>query len=544
MSARFTYQSQFETVGDSADPDVLYYNASIVNNNTDDTPNTTVIYDPVIRFNETRDTAILKDASRYQFSIIRFVMNGADKDLPLFIPNIQSSTGQTDVNLTEYGFAITWEGDIGGTQYNFAPPLTYVEYISETQNPVLAPPPRSMANANYVGVWNSSTTYTSGQIVFASNDLYYQARSFPTWVSTQQYNAGSIVGFSNGVYKALVANTGQNPTALGAYWALAPNVNENPTTNTPYWGVASSELGQSQDITTRYYWVYTYSHWVDLVNTALDNANLAVYNAYFAVDSTTYATFADWKVVYPSPIMVYVSASQTFDLYFPTSYYDTTKVGFSRLFFNSNSQGLFSNYNNIFFNTPSHPAPYGWLVPASPPVLYPTGYANLILVYVVGLGNNVIKSANVNVPVQGYVGDWITMSQNYSSTSTLWSPIDSIVFTSTLLPLQNEQTAPPNSLGTRNTGNSAGTSQSAFSPIITDIALNLDPDGAGYRKMIYYAPTAEYRMADFQNSKSDIRSIDIQVFWKNRLDNQLYPVSMFNFSSVSFKLMFRKKNPT
>jgi hypothetical protein len=59
--------------------------------------------------------------------------------------------------------------------------------------------------------------------------------------------------------------------------------------------------------------------------------------------------------------------------------------------------------------------------------------------------------------------------------------------------------------------------------------------------MIYYAPSAEYRMADFQNSKQDIRNIDIQVFWKNRLDNQLYPVSMFNLSSVSFKLMFRKK---
>jgi hypothetical protein len=133
------------------------------------------------------------------------------------------------------------------------------------------------------------------------------------------------------------------------------------------------------------------------------------------------------------------------------------------------------------------------------------------------------------------------MTQNYVSTSTLWSPIDSIVFTSTLLPLQNEQTAPPNTLGTRNTGNSTATSQSAFSPIITDVSLDLGSDPSAYRKMIYYAPSAEYRMADFQNSKQDIRNIDIQVFWKNRLDNQLYPVSMFNLSSVSFKLMFRKK---
>jgi hypothetical protein len=105
----------------------------------------------------------------------------------------------------------------------------------------------------------------------------------------------------------------------------------------------------------------------------------------------------------------------------------------------------------------------------------------------------------------------------------------------------NEQQAPPNNIGAGNIGTNS-TSQSAFAPIITDVSLDLSSDGTGYRKMIYYAPNAEYRMADFQNSKQDIRSIDIQVFWKNRLDNQLYPLSMFNLSSVSFKLMFRKKS--
>jgi len=134
------------------------------------------------------------------------------------------------------------------------------------------------------------------------------------------------------------------------------------------------------------------------------------------------------------------------------------------------------------------------------------------------------------------------MTQEYTSTSTLWSPVDSIVFISNLLPIQNEQTAPPNTYGNGNVGNSTAVSQSAFQPIITDITNDLSTDPAGYRKMIYYAPTAEYRMADFQNSKAEIKNIDIQLFWKNRLNNQLYPVSMYNLSSVSFKMMFRKKN--
>ena len=91
-------------------------------------------------------------------------------------------------------------------------------------------------------------------------------------------------------------------------------------------------------------------------------------------------------------------------------------------------------------------------------------------------------------------------------------------------------------------GNSTTTAQSAFQPIITDVAQSLNSDPTAWRKMLYYAPTAEYRMADFQNSKTEIKNIDVQVFWKNRLNNQLYPVSMYNLSSVSIKIMFRKKN--
>jgi hypothetical protein len=154
--------------------------------------------------------------------------------------------------------------------------------------------------------------------------------------------------------------------------------------------------------------------------------------------------------------------------------------------------------------------------------------------------NYLFKTPIVSAAITGQRA-FILMTQDYLSNSTLWSPIESIVFTSALLPIQNESQAPPNALGAKNTGNSAATSQSAFAPIITDVALDLSSDPSGYRKMIYYAPSAEYRMSDFQNSKSDIRSIDIQVFWRNRLDNNLYPLSMFNLSSVSIKLMFRKK---
>jgi hypothetical protein len=136
---------------------------------------------------------------------------------------------------------------------------------------------------------------------------------------------------------------------------------------------------------------------------------------------------------------------------------------------------------------------------------------------------------------------WVA-TQDYNSTGDLWTPISSIVFTSTLLPIKTEATGPPVRFGTGNLGQSAPSVQSAFQPIITDIAIDTQSSGAeGYRQFIYYVPSAEYRMTAFEKSKQEIRNIDIQVYWKSRLDNVLYPVQMFNLSSVSLKVMFRKR---
>ena len=516
---RYRYSSGFETVGDSKDPDIIYYNASIVNNNTDDSASQIPLQDPQIRFNETRDTAIVKDASQYQFSIIRFVMNGANKDLPLFIPAIQSSTGQTDVNLTEYGFGIALEAQIGGTNYNIAPPLSYAIYDPETRNNILAPLPRSVASPNYIGVWDAAVTYSAGQQVYYNPDgRYYQANVVPN--------------------------------------VAPPNLNQLPPTaqygQFRYWSQCSSELGQPQDLSTRYYWVYTYSHWVNIMNTTLDTANRAIYTALFAQGLLPLTTYTEWLAQVPSPVMSYNNSSGLFSISYPSSYASPQSITIgttvltavkASLYLNNNMEGLFANFDNVYLNTPVHPAPYGWINAATPvATLFPDGYCNLQIVKALGLNNNLVSGSAILPTPTTYTGIWYVMTQDYLSTTTLWSPIDSIVFTSTLLPIQNEQTAPPNSLGTRNTGNSSATSQSAFSPIITDIALDLQSDPTAYRKMIYYSPAAEYRMSDFQNSKEDIRNIDIQVWWKSRLDNNLYPVSMFNLTSVSFKLMFRKKN--
>jgi hypothetical protein len=225
---------------------------------------------------------------------------------------------------------------------------------------------------------------------------------------------------------------------------------------------------------------------------------------------------------------------------------------------------MFTNVWNTYWNTtdpaigPFANTPiWGQVLPAPPPPVpnsgltaTPVGYATEILFpnkfyqncedYRLPPFSGIAPLGFAPAPINTKVY-WLN-EQEYRSDDTLWSPISSIVFTSTLLPTRAEQTGPPVVLGTSNNQFSAGTAQSAFQPIITDIALPMETGASSYRQFIFYAPTAEYRLTDFSASKQEIRNIDIQVYWKNRLDNNLYPVSMFNLSSVSIKVMFRHKD--
>jgi len=196
------------------------------------------------------------------------------------------------------------------------------------------------------------------------------------------------------------------------------------------------------------------------------------------------------------------------------------------LWFNTNTFGLFSNFNNLYLGDEAN------------------GQVNQI-VFQNKLGTNIYYSQSPTMaagpPIAVvYTGkSYYQEVQDYESTSSLWSPITAIVFTSTLIPVYAEQVGAPIVYGE---GNDSTNNQStnAFQPIVTDIALPLD-NAANYRGFIEYVPSAEYRMASFTSSRQELRNIDIQVFWKARLDGNLYPLRMFNLSSVSIKMMFRKK---
>jgi len=92
--------SQVKVPGEKAEPALIYYNATVVNN----TIATNILSEePFITFNDSRQNPILLDCSKYKVSVQNFSMNGATKTFPVFIPQI-SPTG--NINTTIYSFKL------------------------------------------------------------------------------------------------------------------------------------------------------------------------------------------------------------------------------------------------------------------------------------------------------------------------------------------------------------------------------------------------------------------------------------------------------
>lgn len=147
--------------------------------------------------------------------------------------------------------------------------------------------------------------------------------------------------------------------------------------------------------------------------------------------------------------------------------------------------------------------------------------------------------AYTNPAAGGHVRYVIT--QDYESVSGNWSPIDSVVITSTKLPITQEIIAPaPGTFGNSDLGFNAGTTGAAFQQVIADIQVG-NTGAQEWRQYMEYEPKAEYRVLSFNRSQEPIQNIDFIVWWRNRYDNNLYPLRLYNGSAVSIKVMFRRK---
>ena len=606
------YRGGFDAVGGtSADsPDFLWYNATIINNQQYDENGGIPLLDPQVRFNETRDKALLANAADYHFSITRFTMNGANLDLPLFCPVVElTPISYSTQKSTPWNYTTTYApGDL----------VSYVgvNYQCVVASTNIAPPTTPYWNVIVTlpsyPQWTVGTVYSVGQSVIFTDGLVYECATGNTASSgnapvekdnntywTYVEPSGSIYNSDNGsvdtVYSFTLSyqqkwnvsdGTGSvniSVTSPQVYMFWFPQIQNTIVAPPPQPGPI-----YNQNLNSRWWWATDYSYVISQINTTLISAWIQTYNKFVTawgaatVDALPYADFTAWcNNVGVPPQFTWDGAgtNRTITLWADSSCFGQRLATFTdfatagtpsvnpycRIFANSNMYGLLSGFSSLYWNTSTIPVPQFTQNVAGTPTWAAGSLTNVAggtyeLLFTTDFYQNVTDyrlSPYSGTPPLGFVpagsavypgGATInyqkiywSISQDFNCVDTLWTPIAGLVFTSQLIPVTKEAQSEPITFGISDLGNSSAVAQSAFQPIITDLEIDLTNRGPdAYRGFIRYEPTAEYRLADIAGS-GELRNIDIQLWWRNRLNGNLYPVNMFNLSSVSLKLLFRKK---
>jgi len=607
--------------------ELIYYNLDVINSSQVDIGTGG---DPNVKFEETRSTPILTDASKYNFSIVRFTINGANKDLPLFIPiankNQSNTTESVVVTGTNNLFYVTYPNTALLAQLTYAvtiPTGTYTtgSFLTNLTSAITTAlsggtastyKPTSVTGTYSPNSLNVSFTFNySGPMVYYPSYytalLFYDQTTYATlgsatlfggWVVPEPgYNGNPLLPSPNFVtfpntISTSITRTSPTPvqvqpytkfntlydtiysiTIAGQYTQGTTTTTITPVTKYITWYPETTDIPQpslnndgsiNQQVSDKYWWCYTFKHWVDCVNRTLTDTMTAVASQLTTTLGTTITLISNSPVVsfnpnnnlfsiafdsygfgcntntYLNALVTSVQSGYTLDIVSPINQDQRlcnqsgtiANENFS-LFFNSNTFGLFSNFNNIYYGLES---------------VSNNGMDNLIVCsneqtasynpYTFNTtSGTIVANSTLN---SAYPKVLFVATQDYASTSSLWSPIASIVFCSTLLPTLPENISTPVVL---NSGNNTtqNTSLNAFTPIITDIALPMATAG-DYRQFISYTPSSEYRLTSLGTSQVDVREINISVFWKHRLTGELIPVTLFNQSSMSIKILFRRRN--
>jgi hypothetical protein len=267
-------------------------------------------------------------------------------------------------------------------------------------------------------------------------------------------------------------------------------------------------------LTSPYYYIYSYQNWVSMVNacfTSCYNGLSAIIVALGGALPSAYAPFMEFD---PINQVAFINA----DL----AGYLTDDLGVSLttigVFFNTPLATLYNNFpmRQFAFNSP-------------------LGYDSKLIFQNISYLNTLTITVNPAVPTT-YTAIQITQE---GQTTALLNPIESVIFTSSLLPVVPEQVGVPKLFNIDVPSSFSAGNNSNIAPIITDFEIPWSAFNT-YKPSLSYTPTAEYRMIDLVGS-SPVSGIDIQCFWKDRYGIN-HPFLLGSGCSANLKIMFRLKD--
>lgn len=551
--------------GSSAEGDYVYYNATVVNNNVTTAQR---ILDPELVFQDTRQNPIIKDSSKYVMSVDGFKLDGPQKNLPLWIPQIQpgvflrfsrSITATSGDGTLQTYTTSTNHGVLPGTVVTITGASPTAGYNEPTAVVVTTPTPTTFTVAG---------TETGA----SSTALLYYASPTPD-VDVTIYTVTFGIRLS-GTAGTLVQATIPIAWIPENYLAIT---SPRPTTAFP------------RQEETSYYYGYTYDHFTNLLNNALSMAwRDVIYKAktvwaaldtpvgapgttcpffefnpvtgLFSLCQDAQTSFLPFGTPPRTDSQVYSASQGISDALAPfTNFGASTAAGYQTMEFsyvgmNANLEGLITNFDTFYYgydaqvasttgyqfeetrSTALAPTGVPWDGPQT--VYYPEFFFNTIPVpaspdSVFVLGPPYKDPTNAVTPV--YVRD----TQNYKSTGTLWSPVASLVLVTNTLPVRFEYNASPVELGSGNVGGTSQTS-GASQKVMLEVALD-ELTADGYRGAITYKPQVPLFSA-LDPVHDGIQNLDVRVMWRSRLTNSLIPLKMYNSSSFTLRLRFVKKS--
>ena len=322
------------------------------------------------------------------------------------------------------------------------------------------------------------------------------------------------------------------PTAPTVNLSVTLPIIYQPTvggTTPPIWNPSQAQALSLQDLTSEYYFVYSYPNWITMVNQCMTSCFWLLQGQFWNGG----AGFANGQ--YLPNVNVNTNQFQPPSMTWNSDQLKAIITGSYILFSQNNTNTAFVYFNNPL-STLFDSFPYLY-----PDVGYDSPlYSELVFNTNAGAGIYIVQSYNTDgTPVSPngvYTG--IQIYQDHQ-TASLMNPVQSILFTSTLLPVVNENVGLPLIInGTSSTQTVIGSSANIF-PVVTDFIVPFSATN-GYVPDVTYVPSGEYRLVDLYGT-SPCKSIDVQVFWKDSYGEN-HPFYLGSGCSGSLKIMFRAKD--
>jgi hypothetical protein len=263
----------------------------------------------------------------------------------------------------------------------------------------------------------------------------------------------------------------------------------------------------SQDFSTTYYYINSINSFVQMVNVALASCLSSLNTTVTGAGGTLPSTVPPFLELDPFTNTCILNADEVgFND-------DDAPTAYVKIFFNTALYNLFGSFQ-AEFNGFNQTNDFNYRLR-----VYDDYAMNIF---------NVSTSPLLN---------YLQMYQGYATLNAMCNPVQSLVFSTGLIPVNPSLiSAPLVFAGDGNVNSSANNDN--IQPVLTDFEVPVDANDT-YKPFIHYVPTAEYRLKDLLGN-NPLSAVQMSVFFKTQFGN-LVPFKLSAGCSANLKLLFRRK---